>query len=189
MRRIARVVGGLAILLGVSTLPVRQVAACDCEPTQVPDAVRQADVAFVGTLEERERGGDNFGFPVTDRWLWSVERSRDAGLDPRLVLEAEPADGANCGVSFDVGERWLVIACAVDGALRAHGCQPHHRFDGSDPEREALITDLVGAEVPPGAASAAAFDIPGPVLVTLAAVLLIGLGAWAAFGWDGRRTS
>lgn len=189
MRRIGRLVAVLALLAALSTMPVRQVAACDCEPAQLPDAVRQADVAFVGTLAERERGGDNFGVPVTDRWRWSVERSRDAGIGPQLVVEAEPADGANCGVVFSVGERWLVIASVHDGALRAHGCQPHHRFDGSDPEREADIADLVSDVVAPGGASTAGWEVPSPVLVSVGVVVLIGVGAWAAFRREGRPTS
>lgn len=142
-----RMLTALVLVAAASAVPISRVAACDCAPVELPDAVRQADVAYVGRLVEHVRGGDNFGFPVLDEWVWNVERSRDAGMSSTVTVAAELGDGANCGVFFAAGERWLIVASVHDGTLQTNGCQPNRRMDDADADTRALVADLVSVEV------------------------------------------
>lgn len=177
----------LAFLLGIGLLvvPTQRAAACDCALIEIPEAVRQADVAFVGTLVEQLPGGDNFGLPTLDEWHWSVERSRDVGSDATLVVNATVNDGANCGVAFATDERWLVIASVHDGVLQTNGCQPNHRMDGSAPDTEALISELLPHAA--ATAEAAAFSVPLPLVVVIGGVVIVGGIGLLAFRREGSR--
>lgn len=175
----------LVLLLGIGLMvvPFERAAACDCQLIELADAVRQADVAFVGSLDARVPGGDNFGFPVLDEWRWHTESSRDAGLPADVTIMAAADDGANCGVPFGVGERWLVIAFAENGVLQTTGCQPNHRMDGSAPDNETLIAELVPYDV--GPAESGGRDLPLPILPVLGAAALIGGIGLVAFRRNG----
>lgn len=144
-------------------MPVQRVAACSCAMTTLPEAVHEADVAFVGRLIERLPGGDNFGFPPDDEWRWTVESSRDPGVEAMLTTVAAEADGANCGVLFAPGERWLVLAHVGDGRLHTNGCVPNQRMDVADPDVEVLVAEFVPVTAPPE--GAASVQLPTPVLV------------------------
>ena len=168
-----------ALALMLLAMPVQRVAACSCAMTTLPEAVREADVAFVGRLLERVPGGDNFGFPPEDEWRWSVESSRDPDLEPDVAVIAALADGANCGVLFTPGERWLVLAHVGDGRLHTNGCVPNRRMDGPDPEADALVSGFL--PVRGGPADAAPLDLPAPVLVIGLAIGLVALVGVLAF--------
>ena len=176
---------GLVVLLaaGILAVPIERAAACDCALIEMPDAIRDADVAFVGRLEQRVPGGDNFGFPPLDEWRWSVERSRDAEIDATIIVHAAADDGANCGVTFATGERWLVTASVHQGLLQTSGCQPNQRLDGSAPDAEALVTELLANEI--GAAENGPRGLPMPVLLALGAVVVVGAIGLAAFRRSG----
>ena len=180
-----RVLLGMVLGIAVMAVPIERAAACDCALIEMPEAVREADVAFVGTLEEQLPGGDNFGFPTLDEWHWSVERSRDVEIGARLVLNATVNDGANCGVAFAMGERWLVIASVHEGVLQTNGCQPNHRMDGSAPDTEALISELLPHEA--ATAEAAAFSMLLPLVVVIGAVVIVGGIGLLAFRREGSR--
>jgi hypothetical protein len=184
MARLMRTLAAVALAIGVANVPVQQAAACDCMFVELPDAIRAADVAFVGQAVERTPGGDNFGFPVTDHWTWSVERGRDPGMDATVRVDAYADDGANCGVSFGLGERWLVIASVHEGVIQTNGCQPNQRMDGMPPETEALVAELVGENA--GSVAAAPPSIPGPLLLAFAAVAVVGGIGLLAFRRESR---
>lgn len=167
MALFVRVAVSAAIAIVVSWVPVERVAACDCAPAELPDAVRDADVAFVGTPVEHVQGAGG----RSDQWHWSVEAGRDPETPDRITLAARQADGGNCGVTFGIGERWLVVASVRADTLQANSCQPSRRVDGSDPEAEAIIAEF-----------APAVELPIPLLAVAAAVAsLVVLGA-IAFG-------
>lgn len=147
--------------------------------TTLPEAVREADAAFVGRLLDRVPGGDNFGFPPEDEWRWSVESSRDPDLGTEATVIAALEDGANCGVQFAPGERWLVLAHVGDGRLHTNGCLPNRRMDAADPETDALVSGFL----PVGGhrEDAAPLDLPAPVLVIGLAIVVVALVGLLAF--------
>ena len=162
---VTRAVAAILLALGLAAVPVERAAACDCALIELPEALAEADVAFVGTLVDHAPGGDNFGFSPLDEWHWSIERSRDAGLEAFATVRAAVNDGANCGVSFGMDERWLVLASVHDGVLQTNGCTPHRRVDGgANAETEAVVNLFVEVGQP---TAASAPSVPGPLLVAI----------------------
>jgi hypothetical protein len=167
---------------GLSAVPIATVMACDCAFSELPQAVREADVAMVGTLvgaaeaaQRIDRGG-----PPERIWTWHVERSRDAIEGDTLDVHAWEDDGANCGVSFAMGERWLVLAHAEEGRLLTNSCARNQRLDGSDPDGEAVIASLLPA-VAASEASTGGLSLPVPVIVATGVAVLMGLIGAVAF--------
>jgi hypothetical protein len=179
--RLWRALAALALVLGVSAVPIATVMACDCMFTELPDAVRDADVAFVGTLAGSSEAAPAIdrGLPPEQTWTWTVERSRDPIDATRVDVVAWEDDGANCGVSFATNERWLVLGYLEDGRLLTNSCMRNQRLDGSDPDGEAIIASLITAPVE-SSPSEAGIQVPAPVLVaTGMALALVVVGAVA----------
>jgi hypothetical protein len=158
--------------------------------TELAEAIRGADVAFVGRLAgsaEVPAGGIDNG-PAEISWTWDVERSRDPISADRIMLSAWKDDGANCGVAFGVDERWLVIAETAEGRLQTNGCMRNQRLDGSDPDGEAVIASLVTHSV--GVRSPTPTDsrsVPLPVILLLAGAAAVALVSIVAFRRDRPR--
>ena len=173
MVRVVRALAALSMALTVSSVPLATVSACSCAMAALPDAIRAADVAIVGsTLSSAPAGKDEIG----DRVLttWAVERSRDPIEGSRIGIESWHDSGANCGISFADGERWLVLAYSEGGALTTNGCLQNRHLDGSDLEAEAaiaeLLTEVASAEDP----AAAPVEIPAPIIgIALAAFVVV----------------
>ena len=177
MTRLRLVPIALGLVAGLLWIPTARVAACDCAFTELPPAIAQADVAFVGTLAGTEPIPDS-GRPFEEAaYTWRVERSRDAIESEVVTVAAWPNDGANCGVSFAAGERWLVLGHVEDGRLATNGCIRNHRIDGADPASEATIAELVAIPVTGDGAGQSGFSVPMPMLAVLA-----GIGVVAAIG-------
>lgn len=182
MIRIARLALSLLAIVMIMAVPSR-VAACSCMEQTLADAVRGAHLAFVGTLADTDR-------PIPDTmqpgggeivWSWDVERSRDAIDTARIELAAWPDDGANCGVAFGLGERWLVIAHESEGRLSSSSCSMNQRMDGVDPvvakQIEGMLTVVPVAEPAESAGQPAAAS---PVVFIVGAiVVLVAVSGWA----------
>jgi hypothetical protein len=154
-----------------------QVAACECAFTEPVAAARDADVVFIGTLAGTAGGGKPVAAGDT-AWTWNVELSRSPGDPATITVVAPPNDGANCGVSFGLEERWLVMASSQDGVLRTSGCASNTPVDGAP---EAYL-EVIDALVPIGSAATgdAASSLPVPMLVLLGGVaVLIAVSALA----------
>lgn len=177
-----RAFAALALALGVSAVPIATVMACECMFIELPDAVRDADVAFVGTLAGRAAAAPaiDTGLPAEQTWRWTVERSRDPIETTQVDVVAWEDDGANCGVSFAANERWLVLGNLEDGRLLTNACMRNQRLDGTDPDGEAVIASLVAIPVA-SASSGAGFQVPAPVLVATGMVVVLGVVAAVAF--------
>jgi len=171
----------LALVMGMLAIPTATVMACDCARTELPEAIRDADLAIVGTLVGRGDSEPAVGagaLPPEHAWTWEVERSRDPLDAATVTLTAWEDDGANCGVMFGADERWLILGYLEEGRMLTNGCMRNQRLDGSDPDGELLIGSLlpVTAESP-----SSADGVPLPLLVAVAAALLIGLIGAVAF--------
>lgn len=181
--RLALLSVGLA--LGLIAVPTTQVAACSCAFSEMPQAIRAAEVAFIGTLVATDSAIPALGDPTMEKitWTWEVDRSRDPISASQAVVDAFPDNGANCGVAFGIDERWLVLGHVEDGRLMTNGCLPNHRMDGSDPDTEAIIDGIVTASVGVTPREAPASEsgppVPMPVLVALAgAAFVLVASAW-----------
>ena len=183
MTSLARLTLSLLVLAMAVAVPAR-VAACSCMEQTLAEAVRGADVAFVGTLAGTDRPIPAAMQPGMEEivWSWDVERSRDGTESPQIQLAAWPDDGANCGVSFGLGERWLVIAHQSEGRLSSSSCSMNQLMDGSQPDVEAQIADMVTIVSPTAAGETAAqSSSPSlPVLLVMGAIaFLAAVSAWA----------
>ncbi len=176
----------LAVAMGMAiavSTPAR-VAACSCMEQTLAEAVRGADVAFVGTLAGTDQAIPAAMQPGMSEivWTWDVERSRDPTETAQLQLAAWPDDGANCGVSFGLGERWLVIAHQSEGRLSSSSCAMNQLMDGTQPDVEAQIVGMVTV-VPaaePGEPAAQDSAPSWPVWFVMGTVALLAvISAWA----------
>lgn len=178
-----RLVVAFVLLACMAAAAPARVAACDCAWTELPQAVREAEVAFVGTLVGGSAEGSGAGgAPQPILTTWAVERSRDPVASDRIEISTWPDDGANCGTAFGANERWLLLAYRGDNGLETNGCMRNHRMDGGDPESEAVIEELVTVSVtastPP---QGPGFEVPVPLLIGMGALLVIGLISVLAF--------
>lgn len=170
----------LAVALGVAVVPSGRAAACDCALLDLAQAVADADVAVVGTLVgQSEPAIDPVAAPGTEqRWTWRLERSRDPIPGAEVTLLAPMNDGANCGVSFGLQERWLVLAHDDGGVLRTNSCLPNRLLTEADPEVEAIVATFQPVEE---GGQDTGLTIPTPVLGLAAVVAVIGVVSLWAF--------
>jgi hypothetical protein len=179
MPRLLRPLLAVAAALAFTAVPTVTVMACSCMETSVEQAVAEADLAIVGTLVAvQEPPPDNLDQPMSMEW--AIERSRDPLDVDRATIIGWPDNGANCGVSFEVGTRWLVLATMTDGGLETNGCVPNRPLDADDPESAAIVDAMtpVGGSTPDPVQAAA--GLPVPLIVGgVALALLAGLSMLA----------
>ena len=147
--------------------------------TTVEQAVTEADLAIVGTLlAVHPAPAEAIDQPMTMEW--AIERSRDPLDVDRATIIGWPDNGANCGVSFEVGDRWLVLASMTDAGLETHGCLPNRPLDADDPESAAIVDAMtpVGASETPNAEGD---DLALPLIGGGAALLLLAALSVLAF--------
>lgn len=180
--RIRLLLVAIGLVAGLVVAPTARVTACDCAMAELSQAIREADVAFVGRLAGTDEpvAAPAVGGPPQITWIWNVERSRDPISADRLSVTAWPDDGANCGVAFGVDERWLVMGQVEEGRLQTNGCMSNLRMNGTDPERDAIIDSLVTHPVRP-TGEPADVGLPTPVVVLLAGAAALGVISIVAF--------
>lgn len=182
MTRIRLLLAVIGLVAGLVVGPATRVAACDCAMTELSQAIRAADVAFVGRLAGTDEPvvapADSGPPPIT--WTWNVERSREPISADTMNVTAWHDDGANCGVAFGVDERWLVMGQAQEGRLQTNGCMSNLRMNGTDPERDAIIDSLVIYSVRP-AGEPAESGLPMQVVVLLVGAAALGVISIVAF--------
>lgn len=178
-----RLAVAFVLLAGLAAVGPARVAACSCAWAELPEAVREAEVAFIGTLvggSAEGKAGGAVQQPILT--TWAVERSRDPLDTDRMSISTWPDDGANCGTAFGANERWLLLAYEGENGLETNGCMRNHRLDGGDPESEAIIQELVTVPVTASASPPdAGIEVPVPLLIGLAGLLVIGLVSVVAF--------
>lgn len=170
----------LAAALAFTAVPTISVMACSCMETSVEQAVSEADLAIVGTLVAVQApAGDALDQPMAMEW--AVERSRDPLEVDRATIIGYPDNGANCGVSFEVGDRWLVMASMTEAGLETHGCLPNRRLDADAPESAAIIEAMTPVGASPANSDTDGGDLPLPLIGGGAALLLLGVLSVLAF--------
>lgn len=184
--RARRLLLAIGLFVGVTIVPLGQVAACDCAMTDLPQAILEADVAIIGTpigSAEAEAVADLGEKPTA--YVWTVERSRDPMSATTLTVAAWPDNGANCGITFAADDRWLLLAHHADGGLETNSCMRNTRLADAAPEDIEIIESMVALPVASGEGLESWVSLPTPILVALGALAVLVVVSVAAFRRSG----
>ena len=182
MRHVARLTRlAAALTLGLTTLllPVEQVVACDCAVSGIDDALARADAAFAGTVVSVEQVPAEKAMPATffTFEVDGVAKGTVGATHPVLSM----GDGASCGTTFGLGERWLVFATYDGPTLTTGLCSGNVLLGPDEAPPLAMTAPAQGLAEPDG------FGIPAPLLLAGGAALVIGLVSLIAFRLGDRR--
>jgi len=180
-RTALRLLQALLLAIGLAAMPVATVMACSCAMTDLDEAVATADVAIVGTAIAAEAASnDEFGQGAL-LTTWELSRSRDPLGTDAIAIRSVKDSGANCGISFGSGERWLVLAYRGEQGLETSGCMHNRRLDGSDPEMETAVASMLPEVGSVETEAESGLQVPAPIIGLVAAGLLIGVASLVAF--------
>jgi hypothetical protein len=172
------------VAIGLASVPVGQAAACSCAQSTPEQAAEFADAVFAGTVIDSQLLGADTG-PLG---AMAATRPAPAELGQTIyTFEVDGVakgpvgtqvdvlgggDGASCGMSFGLNERWLVFT-TWDGAMHSTGL-----CSGNVPLE-------AGGEAPlPLTAPAGADPAPEPAGIPVALLVLIGIvGAVLGISW------
>lgn len=180
-----RLVVAITLAIGLASVPVVAVHACSCAFLGYPEAIGEADLAFVGTvIDADEPDRDAFAGGLAEvAYAIDVERAKSPTPNP-VTVHTHLGDGANCGLDLNVGERWLVIASAASGRPETNLCTGTTPYDGMDPETRAMVDPLLTETAAPVEESPPEESMtlpPTPALALIGATLLIAAVSVAAF--------
>ncbi|MGI8929722.1 MAG: hypothetical protein ACR2F5_00275 [Candidatus Limnocylindria bacterium] len=187
MRRyspLLRLLASLAIVIGVSVLPVAQVAACSCMQMAPAEAAEMAEVVFSGTVAgeepvaQRDRLGPAMGNVV---YTFAVDGVAKGEIDAQVrVLSG--GDGASCGMTFAMDERWLIFATADGGQLGTGLCSGNVPL-AADEAAPITMTAPTATDPADGGAG-----LPVGIILPAAVVLSL-VGISALLFWRADRVS
>lgn len=188
-RRLRRLSAALAVAIGLAGVPIATVDACSCVGWSFPRSIREADVAFIGTM--MAIGGPGAGLPgwETTQVAFDVDRAKDEMATP-FLLDARLGDSAGCGLSMAIGQEWLVLAHLDEGGRpQTNLCSGSTVLAALDDPTLQVITDELDAAPSQAAGDVTAgstdgespSSIPLPVLLAAGAALLIVVTSLVAF--------
>ena len=184
---LTRVRRGLVAMLAASALtigPVSGVLACSCAMATPAESLAFADVVFTGTVTAAEAPAPREVVSSADpvHYAFAVDGYYKGHVLEASIVTSTALDGASCGTSFGVDERWLVFGTVADGDLWTGLCSGNVLLTDAETE-QAVIAELGVARIPVDAASSPAdepIDIPLPLVVAVGAALaVIVVSAWA----------
>lgn len=177
-----RVATSVAFALALISVPIVQVAACSCAMGETDAQIREARLAFIGTVvDQRQTGARN---PIGDTMVeYAFEVERASGPANALTLVAAGSGGASCGITFATGETWLIIVPEASDMGDTHLCAGNLRLADLGAEERAEIEALlpVVPSADPAGEASGGFSVPLAVLVVaiaVGAVAVIGLLAF-----------
>ncbi|MFP5317979.1 MAG: hypothetical protein ACLGI2_06745 [Acidimicrobiia bacterium] len=158
----AAVLAVVAVTATLLVLVPRPAAACTCAVSGDDELLAQADAAFVGTALSRRESTTSTSAPTVLSgaivYTFAVEEvvKGTLGTGTREVRTA--SNSAACGTTFDIGQRYLVLAHRTpDGDLHTSLCS------GSRPASERLTTTTVA---PPTTVAGRPAASPGRLRLT-----------------------
>lgn len=183
---------GPALALMVLLVPVEQVAACSCVGFGPQEAAEAADAVFAGTVVADRPIGAEPGRPFAATvpfpeqfgqrmFTFAVDGVAKGDVATSVDVLAG-GDGASCGMSFGMDERWLVFT-TFDGGTHTTGlCSGNLLLEGGADSPLPLTAPEAAAET-----ASASFDIPLPTIALLAVVAVVLAVSWVAFARDRPR--
>ena len=183
----------LAAAFALVALPVAQVAACSCAQMSVEEAAATADAVFAGTVVDQRPVGsrDRFGAVAATEpmpmplggviYTFAVDGVAKGDVGTQVELLGG-GDGASCGMSFGLGERWLVFA-SWDGAAHTTSlCAGNLVLAPDEAPPLPLAAPTEGA-----APSEAPLQVPWAAIGVLTAIGALLVASWFAFRSDRPR--
>ena len=185
--RLWRTLPALALGVLVTSIPIARVAACSCGMAETAEAIRSAQLAFVGTVtDQRDTGRQSEFGDRMHEYAFAVERST-LPTDEVAVIVAG-GNGASCGITFANGEEWLILSQRTAEGLETNLCSGNVRMSDIGADERAAILEMLPsqpsttpgaepAEAPAEREEVGAGALAVPVLAGGLAVLLAG-AAW-----------
>jgi hypothetical protein len=185
----------MAVLVAgaLSAVPVSTALACSCAQASIQESVGFADVVFTGTATavEAPPPGDVVSTADPIHYAFDVDKVFKGERIDAEIVASTAMDGASCGTSFGIDERWLVFANITEGEIWTGLCSGNVLL--IDDETEAAALAELGtpiAEPEPTAAEPEGFEVPVALVVALAAgAVVLGFSAWAFVIEPRRRVS
>ena len=173
----------LAMAIGLASLPVQQALACSCAGGTIEESAAMADAVFTGTVVNQEPvrlepvGALAATAPMPAGMGQIVYTFSVDGVAKGEIAEQAQVlsggDGASCGMSFGMKERWLVFA-TWDGAIHSTGLCSGNMPLGSDEDPPLPMSAPIAGELEQP------MEIPWTAVAVLVAVaLLAGVSAFA----------
>ena len=185
MRTIARFAAAAALALGSAWVPLETALACSCAFLGYPEAIGQADVAFVGTVVDEAEPGQAAGGLETARYAFEVSRAK-AEMASSVEVDTIFGNGANCGFDMAVGEEWLIVATLQDGRPQTDLCQGSARTIDLDAQTRALLDEALDPVQATTAPQEEPISVPAPLLLAVGAAALVGIVSLFAFRREDR---
>ena len=183
-----RLLAAAALALGLLAMPAERVAACSCAGFGPEEAAQAADAVFAGTVVGDRSAGADVGrpfaatVPFPDQFgqrMYTFAVDGVAKGDVASVVDVlAGGDGASCGMSFGMDERWLVFT-TFDGAVHSTGlCSGNVPLEaGGDAPLPLTAPTVAESEEEPA-------GVPLPALALLGVVGLVLAVSWLAFRRD-----
>jgi hypothetical protein len=136
----------MAVRIALSVLfcllwAVQPAEACSCLPIRPACAVLSTDlVVFAGTVIDVQPAPP--GAPASRAIRFAVQQPGRSQVGPEAVVYANPSNGNTCGITFVVGQRYVVQAGRKAGVLTTSGCTS--RLASDAPDDVELLQDLAG---------------------------------------------
>jgi hypothetical protein len=173
--------------IGLASVPLEQVAACSCAQSTPEQAAELADAVFAGTVINTQLVGAETG-PLgamaatgppkgaLGQTIYTFEVDGVAKGPVGIQVEVlAGGDGASCGMSFGMDERWLVFT-TWDGAIHSTGlCSGNVPLEAGA-EAPLRLTAPTGGDQAPEPSG-----IPAAVLVLIGVVGAVVGVSWLAF--------
>ena len=180
---------GPALAMTVLLVPVEQVAACSCAGFGPEEAARAADAVFAGTVVADTPIGAEMGRPFAATVPFPEQLGQrmyrfavDGVAKGEVASEVDVlagGDGAMCGMTFGMDERWLVFT-TFDGSIHSTGlCSGNIPLEAGADSPIPLTAPSATAEP-----ESSSLDLPLPMLALLAVVGLVVGVSWMAFARD-----
>jgi hypothetical protein len=176
-----RLLAAFAIVIGVSAVPIAQVAACSCMAMSPDEAATVAEIVFAGTVVSEEAGAPVDPATGMGPVLYTFTVDGVAKGDvPNQTAVVGGGDSAMCGMTFGTNERWLVFANTVDGALSTSSCAGNLPLQPDEEPPLAIYAPSAGEP------DAAGGGVPVGVVLPIAAVVALA-GVSALLFWRADR--